>query len=118
MPKKKSQGGPSAGKPRKAPAKRTTAAKTPRPAAKKSTAATKTAKPKADRKPASGKKAAKAAKAAKAVAKAAPVAAAPAEEQIRERALKIWIDGGRRAGTALNDWLAAEQQLQGEIRRS
>ena len=44
--------------------------------------------------------------------KASRVAAvAPPGYEIRERATRLWAQGGRRDGTAFGDWITAERQL-------
>ena len=36
---------------------------------------------------------------------------APTHAEISDRARRIWIENGRKAGTALSDWLQAEKEL-------
>jgi hypothetical protein len=36
------------------------------------------------------------------------------QETIRERAFALWVQGGKRAGNELADWLEAERQVQAE----
>jgi hypothetical protein len=38
------------------------------------------------------------------------------EQTIRERAYKMWIDGGRQEGHAVSHWLAAQHEILGELR--
>ena len=79
---------------KKAPAKKTVAAKsaTPAPTAKKAPA-----------KKVIAKKAT--------VAPVAEVAAAPAHEQISQRAYLIWANRGFRQGDPNQDWIQAEREL-------
>jgi hypothetical protein len=37
------------------------------------------------------------------------------EQAIRERAYKMWIDGGCRKGHAVSDWLAARHKILDEL---
>lgn len=39
----------------------------------------------------------------------------PIEERIRRRAHELWLDRGDRPGSAIEDWLKAEQELQLEL---
>jgi len=39
-------------------------------------------------------------------------AALPLEERIRQRAHEIWLNRGDRPGSAVEDWLQAEEEIQ------
>ena len=40
----------------------------------------------------------------------------PTEEEIRSRAHEIWLERGSPAGSDMEDWLAAEEELRHSIR--
>ena len=49
--------------------------------------------------------------AASARAKEAPIAALPLEDRIRRRAYELYVQRGNQSGSALDDWLQAEEEI-------